>query len=78
MNYPQNLVFQNPNKTWSFVGRVSVKLAWKNKDGTDLSDEQADELSTMSNPAMKYKVKVYQTKEAAIEAAKNLGVDFSA
>ena len=71
--YPLNNVFQFPSGKWGFVGRVSVWLGWQRKDGTPLTLDDAMRLPTLSNPAMLYKTRSYDTREDAIRAAKELG-----
>lgn len=74
--YPINQVFQYPSGKWGFVGRVDARLIYKNKDGTALTNDQASKLANSSNPGMLARVKVYETKELAIEAAKALGIEY--
>lgn len=73
MTYPINHIFQYPSGKWGFVGRVDCRLTWQNKDGTPLNDTQASELTQLSNPAMFFKVKCYDTREQALNAAEILG-----
>ena len=65
MNLPYNHIIQYPSGRWGFVGHVAVKLGWVNKDGSELTDEQAKRLASASNPAMLARSRSFETKEAA-------------
>jgi len=60
----------NPAGTYSFKGTIPVQLAWINKDGTELTNEQAAEVARANYPAMLAKTRVFQHPEDALEAAK--------
>lgn len=75
--YPKNHVFQYPSGKWGFVGRVDCRLTWQNKDGTPLTAADATRLVRLSNPGMAYKVKVYNSRQDAIDAANVLGVEIT-
>ena len=74
MNYPLCLI-QNPNNTWSFVGRVPVKLGWLTKDGHEVDDELAKKISAANVPSMIAKSRVFKTLEEALAEAKKMGLE---
>ena len=65
---------KNPAGTYSFDGTVPVKLTALNKDGSELSDEEADKVSKASNPGMISKVRVFKLAKDAFKAADKLGI----
>jgi hypothetical protein len=75
--FPKNLLMKNPAGTWSFVARVNVRLGWKNKDGSELTDDDCAKLVQCSSPGMLFKVKVYASPEAAKAEADRLGLEVS-
>lgn len=76
MSFPKNLLMKNPAGSYSYVGRVSVKLAWVNKNGSLLSDSEAERISRASNPAMFGRVRVFKTVQEAKQAAIDLNVEY--
>lgn len=74
MRYQLTLL-KNSNGTYSFVGTVPVRLAWKAKDGSRLTDEQAKLVAGASMPAMHARVRVFENKNDALEAAKIEGIE---
>lgn len=77
MSYPKNMVFQNPNGTWGFVGRVDVRLSWIAKDGSEVTPELAERIARASCPGMIAKTRVFKSKQDAIDFAKGLGLEVS-
>jgi len=67
-------LMKNPKGTYHFVGTVPVKLGWVNKDGSELSDEEADKVVSANNPAMLAKTRVFKNENDAKKAAKKLKV----
>lgn len=65
---------KNPAGTYSFSGSIPVKLGALNKDGSELSDEQADEVAKASNPGMISRVRVFKMAKDAFKAAEKLGI----
>jgi len=70
-------VIKNPAGTFSFVGSVPANLVMMNKDGSELSKEQADKVAKASNPGMLAKSRVFKTMADAEKAASKMGVKIS-
>jgi len=66
MNYPINNIIQYPSGRWGFVGRVSPKLAYVNKDGSELSESEVIALLSCSNPGFLAKGRTFNTRAEAI------------
>jgi len=73
MNLGIHLIL-NPAGTYSFKGTIPVTLGWVNKDGTELTNEQATEVARSNYPAMLAKSRVFQHPEDALEAAEKMGI----
>ena len=67
-------LIKNPAGTFSFKGRVPVTLAWLNKDGSELSLDEAWHVSKANYPAMLAKTRVFESAADALDAAEKLGV----
>jgi hypothetical protein len=74
MGYPL-ILMQNPNSTWSFVGRVPVKLGYLTNDGQEVSDELAAKIAEANIPAMLAKKRVFKSQDEALTAAQNMGLE---
>jgi hypothetical protein len=75
---PQNYLLKTPTGRWAFVGSVDMRLGYTNKDGSLITDpaDAANRYRSISTPAMLFKSRSFETKEAAINAAKSLGLDW--
>jgi hypothetical protein len=73
--YPKNLIFQFPSGRWGFVGHVDAQLSYVNKDGTEIDSGLAARLVGASNPAMIVKGRSWESRQAAIDFAKALGLE---
>jgi hypothetical protein len=77
-NLPRNQVIQNSNGTWSFVGRVDASLRYVHRDGTPITDKEAEDIRQVGAGFFRdIKTVVFPTKEAALGAARALGVPAS-
>jgi len=65
----------NPIGTYSFVGSVPVYLGWTNKDGTELSTDQAIKLKYAQSPALIAKSRSFKTVQDAIDFASEQGFE---
>lgn len=64
-----------PSGTYGFVGSdIPVELSWVKKDGSALSDEEAKEVRTSSNPGMMAKSVSFKTVADALKAAEAAGI----
>jgi hypothetical protein len=69
---------QNPNNTWSFVGRVPVQLKYVKADGSLPTDNEIAELLRAQMPSLVMKrygihTRVFQSKQDALDAATEIG-----
>lgn len=73
MNLGIHLI-KNPAGTYSFKGTIPVVLGWVNKDGSELTEDEAKEVARSNYPAMLAKSRVFEYPEDAIAAATVLSV----
>jgi hypothetical protein len=80
MNYPINQLIQTPKGGWIFVGRTFVRLCYTQIDGQPLTDEQCGNIIHVG-PGLylgdTIRAISYKTKQAAIDAANELDVEYS-
>jgi len=62
-------LIKNPKGTWSFKGSIPVELGWVNKDGSELTPEQAKEVARSNQPALLAKTRVFKTPAEARKMA---------
>lgn len=73
----QLTLIKNPAGTYSFVGSVPVKLGMCNKDGSMLTDSQAEQVARANCPALIAKSRAFKTPKDAFRAAVKLGIKVS-
>jgi hypothetical protein len=70
-------MIQHASGNFSFVGRMPVWLNWTNKDGTELTEEQAQEVAGCNMPAMIAKSRTFKTVTEAEKIANKYGATVS-
>jgi hypothetical protein len=73
MNLGIHLI-KNPAGTYCFRGTVPVFLIYVNKDGSELSAEEAIEVARANYPAMLAKSRVFEHPADALELADKFGI----
>jgi hypothetical protein len=70
-------VIQFPTGTWGFVGRVPAALAHVMTDGSPVTAEAAKIAASFGPALANVKTRAWETREAAVAAAQDLGFDVS-
>lgn len=71
--FPVNHVYRAPSGKWAFVGRVDARLLYCRPDGSEPDDKDLVDAARFG-PGGRLRHKVWDTKEAAIRAARALGL----
>jgi len=74
-------ITKNPNGTWGFTGRMDARLRYIKDDGSAPTIEEIKKISSSQFPGMiaktlHIKIRVFASRETAIEAAKSIGQDW--
>lgn len=75
---PSNIVIRNPAGTYSFVGRVDVRLAYVSPAGDTPTAEQLRTAARHGPRMAGLRSRTYPTAQAALDAAAALGVEATA
>ena len=65
---PQNVIIKNPAGTYSFVGRVSARLAYVTKDGYQPTTKQFQDAASFGPRLVGLRSRTWPTEEAARKA----------
>ena len=74
---PANHVMQFPSGRWGFVGHVDTRLAFVQADGSAPTDKQLDTARHCGPGFAKLRKRTWDSRETALEAARDLGVEFT-
>lgn len=76
-NLPPNVVTQYPSGRWGFVGRVDGRLAHEALDGSELDARTLRDIASFGPGLFAHKARhrTWNTREEAIEAARELGIE---
>lgn len=72
-NLPKNSLIQYPTGRWGFVGSVDARLAYVAKDGSTPTKKMLQDALTFGPNLAGVKTRAWNTKEEALQAAKELG-----
>jgi hypothetical protein len=73
LKLPPNCITQYPSGRWGFVGKVDVRLSYSEKNGDTPTQERLDAARHCGPGLVGLKPRTWPTKDAALEAAKDIG-----
>lgn len=79
-NLPKNVVNKFPTGRWGFVGSVDLRLYWIGLDGVELDYKTLRAVAEVASFGERFALKMakrrtFATKEEALAAAEELGVE---
>lgn len=74
--FKKAIISENPNGTFSFVGRVPVALGYERLDGSDVTEDDARDLAHVGPTYMRHRLtsRAWTSEENARAEADRLGL----